>query len=113
MIEKEVLSSTDTLYNYYLEDSKEFPIGYLEVRLVDEVLDIINVYVNEEHRRKGYAKKLFEYCFNDLDYSRAMLEVNENNFQAINLYNNLGFKEISMRDKYYGQDTALIMEKIK
>ena len=47
------------------------------------------------------------------EYSRIMLEVNENNIQAIKLYNKLGFKEISLRDRYYGEDTAIIMEKVK
>ena len=47
------------------------------------------------------------------DYNRIMLEVNENNNEAIRLYTRLGFKEISLRDRYYGEDTAIIMEKVK
>ena len=42
-----------------------------------------------------------------------MLEVNKHNDDAIRLYNKLGFKEISLRDRYYGEDTAIIMEKVK
>jgi ribosomal protein S18 acetylase RimI-like enzyme len=42
-----------------------------------------------------------------------MLEVNENNTEALRLYSKLGFKEISLRDRYYGEDTAIIMEKVK
>ena len=47
------------------------------------------------------------------DYNRIMLEVNENNNEALRLYNKLGFKEISLRDRYYGEDTAIIMEKVR
>ncbi len=110
MIEKEILSETDSIYNYVNED---IVLGYLEIRLVDGVVDIMNLFVNEENRRQGIATSLLEEMFNNEDYSRVMLEVNENNINAIKLYNKLGFKEISLRDRYYGEDTAIIMEKVK
>lgn len=110
MIEREELSSTDAIYNY-MDDEKV--LGYLEFRLVDGVLDIMNLFVNEENRREGIATKLMNEMINKEDYTRIMLEVNENNNEAIRLYNKLGFKEISFRDRYYGEDTAIIMEKVK
>lgn len=112
MIEKEILSSTDSIYNYKSEDGKT-TLGYLEIRLVDGVVDIMSLFVNEEFRKQGIATSLMENMFNNEEYSRIMLEVNENNIQAIKLYNKLGFKEISLRDRYYGEDTAIIMEKVK
>lgn len=110
MIEKEILSDTDSIYNYL---DGEMVLGYLEIRLVDGVIDIMNIFVNEEERRKGIATSLMEKMFNDEKYSRIMLEVNEHNNEAIRLYNKLGFKEISLRNRYYGEDTAIIMEKVK
>lgn len=110
MIEKEILSDTDSIYNYMDGDKV---LGYLEIRLVDGVLDIMNLFVNEENRRKGIATELMNKMIQEENYSRIMLEVNENNDSAIRLYNKLGFKEISLRDRYYGEDTAIIMEKVK
>lgn len=110
MIEKEILSDTDSIYNYMNGDKV---LGYLEIRLVDGVIDIMNIFVNEENRKQGIATSLMEEMFNKEDYSRIMLEVNEHNDEAIRLYNKLGFKEISLRDRYYGEDTAIIMEKVK
>ena len=110
MIEKEILSDTDSIYNYMDGDKL---LGYLEIRLVDGVLDIMNLFVNEEDRRKGIATELMNKMIQEENYSRIMLEVNENNDSAIRLYNKLGFKEISLRDRYYGEDTAIIMEKVK
>ena len=110
MIEKEILSDTDSIYNYMDGDKV---LGYLEIRLVDGVLDIMNLFVNEEYRRKGIATELMNKMIQEENYSRIMLEVNENNDSAIRLYNKLGFKEISLRDRYYGEDTAIIMEKVK
>ena len=110
MIEKEILSDTDSIYNY---KDGDIVLGYLEIRLVDGVIDIMNLFVSEEYRRKGIATSLMNEVFNKENYSRIMLEVNENNNEAIRLYTRLGFKEISLRDRYYGEDTAIIMEKVK
>ena len=110
MIEKEILSDTDSIYNYNDGDKV---LGYLEIRLVDEVIDIMNLFVNEENRRQGIATSLMNEMFEKEKYSRIMLEVNENNNNALKLYQKLGFKEISFRDRYYGDDTAIIMEKVK
>ena len=73
----------------------------------------MNLYVNVENRKQGIATKLMEYMFENERYNKIMLEVNENNLQALKLYNKLGFKEISLRDRYYGDDNAIIMEKVK
>lgn len=109
MIEKERLSDTDYIYNYIIDNNIA---GYLEIRIVDNVIDIINLFVNEENRRQKIATKLMNEMIEKEKYSRIMLEVNENNYNAINLYNKLGFKQISIRQRYYGNDTALIMEKV-
>ena len=110
MIEKEILNDTDSIYNYM---DNEKVLGYLEIRLVDGVIDIMNLFVNEEERHKGIATCLMNEMFNNENYNRIMLEVNENNIEALKLYNKLGFKEISLRNRYYGEDTAIIMEKVK
>ena len=110
MINKEQLSDTDYIYNYM---DGEKVLGYLEIRLVDGVIDIMNLFVNEENRRNGIATSLMNKMIDEEDYSRIMLEVNENNNEAIRLYNKLGFTEIHLRERYYGEDTAIIMEKVK
>lgn len=110
MIHKEEVSDTDAVYNYM---NGELVLGFLEIRLVDEVIDIMNLFVNEENRKQGIATSLMNEMINNENYNRIMLEVNEKNNEAIRLYTKLGFKEISIRDKYYGEDTAIIMEKVK
>ena len=73
----------------------------------------MNLFVSEDSRKKGIATSLMNEMIEKEDYNRIMLEVNENNNEAIRLYSKLGFKEISLRDRYYGEDTAIIMEKVK
>ena len=110
MVNKEILTDTDSIYNYM---DGEKVLGYLEIRLVNGVVDVMNLFVNEENRRQGIATTLMNKMIDEEEYSRIMLEVNENNNPAIRLYNKLGFKEISLRERYYGEDTALIMEKVR
>ena len=110
MINKEIISETDSVYNYMDGD---MVLGYLEIRLVDGVIDIMNLFVNEKDRHKGVATSLMNEMMNNEEYNRIMLEVNENNNEALRLYSKLGFKEINSRERYYGSDTAIIMEKVK
>ena len=110
MISKEYISETDSVYNYMNND---IVLGYLEIRLVDGVIDIKNLFVNEDSRKKGIATSLMNEMIEKENYNRIMLEVNENNHEAIRLYKKLGFKEISLRERYYNEDSAIIMEKVK
>ncbi len=110
MITKEEISSTDSVYNYMDGDTV---LGYLEIRLVDGVIDIMNLFVSEDSRRKGIATALMNEMINNEEYNRIMLEVNEHNTNALRLYNKLGFRKITLRERYYGTDTAIIMEKVK
>ena len=64
MIEKEILSDTDSVYNYKDGDTV---LGYLEIRLVDGVIDIMNLFVNEENRKQGIATALMEEMFKNFE----------------------------------------------
>lgn len=110
MIEKEQISNTDKLYKYILEDEE---VGYLEIRIVDSVIDIMNLFVKETNRKQGIATKLMKELIENEEYSKIMLEVNEHNKEALRLYTKLGFSEISFRERYYGENTAIIMERYK
>ena len=86
MIEEVKLNELDT--KYFIKD-----IGYVIIRKLYEHLDITDVYIEESSRRQGYAYKLLKYIIdNNKDY-KIMLDVNEINTPAINLYKKLGFKK--------------------
>jgi len=102
-------SKDEDVYGYY--DNGEL-LGFVHVLKTFECLEIINVVVGIKDRKKGIATKLINYlneCYDDIEY--ILLEVNENNSNAINLYNKLGFNVINVRKKYYGNDDALIMRR--
>ena len=85
-------------------------VGYLKYEVTFEVVNIINVFVEENYRNRGIATKLFENLLKNVKPEKFMLEVNENNVNAIKLYKKFGFVNIHVRKKYYKEGDALIME---
>lgn len=85
--------------------------GFLEYIKVFEVIDIINIEIDENYRRRGFAQLLLNELFN-LGNNKIFLEVRKSNEPAINLYKKNGFKIISTRYGYYKNPTedALIMK---
>ena len=85
--------------------------GFITYSVLAPDADIESVYVKKEIRRRGAADKLLDAAIKDIKEKggkKIFLEVRENNIPAINLYIKHGFKEISVRKKYYGEENALV-----
>lgn len=103
-----VIPEDNFKYKFYLE-----PIGYILIEDMNDTINIIDVFIEEKYRNKGYASKILEYLFNyykDRNV-RYMLEVRIDNKIAIHLYEKHNFKIIHTRKKYYNGVDALIMER--
>ena len=90
-------------------------IGIITCSTTEFDADVEGIVVDKEHRRKGYALLLLNALEEMLiknKIEKIFLEVRKNNLPAKNLYLKNGYKEISVRKKYYsdGED-ALIMAK--
>lgn len=100
---------------YYLAEYKETFIGYIGFEICSDGVNLLKICTKKEFRNLGIAKLLMQKMFeittkNNLN--KLFLEVNVNNFDAINLYESLGFKTEYTRHKYYKNgDDALIMFK--
>lgn len=108
-LESIINSLYDDIYGYFIDNKL---IGFIHINKMYENVDIINIVVDEKYRRKKIGSKLISYVI-DLydDVTSIMLEVNENNINAIKLYEKMNFKEINRRLKYYGNDNAIIMKR--
>lgn len=93
----------------YIEDDKV--IGFLEYEEHFEITDIINIAVSFKYQNKGIGATLINYLYNNTKGNKIMLEVKENNLNALNLYKKCGFTEIHRRKKYYNDCDAIIMER--
>ena len=92
-------------------DDESIVKGFVEIESHFEILEIINIAVSSCFQNEGIASSLLEYVTNNFKYEKILLEVNETNYKAINLYKKFGFKEINKRKKYYGENDAIIMER--
>ena len=89
-------------------------IGLAGVKIILEQADIMNIAVRKDFRRLNIGSMLLENLIlisKNAGCKKIMLEVNEKNLPAIHLYKKYGFKQISIRKKYYNnQENAIIME---
>ena len=104
----------DKNYLCFVAEYENNLVGYINLLVVDSVAEIINVSVLDDFRKKGVGTQLIDFSIKYLienQFTGVMLEVNENNLPAINLYKKIGFKEVYVRRKYYeGKYDAIIMK---
>jgi len=113
--------------NLFLRDLKENKIAFfLAVRdrgelvayggfwLLQEEINIVNVAVHPDHRKKGFGRLVLDALLKEgqkQGATIATLEVRESNKAARTLYERLGFIQIAIRKKYYSdnREDALVM----
>lgn len=98
----------DKNYIFYTLEEENEVFAYLIIYDNYDSYDLFEIAIKPEFRRKGYSKILLDKIPKDKD---IFLEVSENNFRAIKIYEKYGFVKISIRKKYYldGSD-AIIMK---
>lgn len=104
--------STFSNWLVYVENDKI--IGFINFDTIYERAELEYIYVEKEYRRKNIATKLLENMLeilNKKNIHSITLEVNCNNIAAIKFYEKNGFKKVSIREKYYGNDDAFLMIK--
>jgi [ribosomal protein S18]-alanine N-acetyltransferase len=89
-------------------------VGYANFYLVEDEVQVLNIAVDPESRKKGYATSLLAHAIGLLKERGAedfFLEVREGNKDAMRLYEKLGFIKIGRRRKYYPEtkEDAIVM----
>lgn len=99
-------------------------IGYIIFYDTLDCVDLFEISVKNKSQNKGLGHKLLnesiEMLFNEEKYKKRneefkkiLLEVNENNINAVKLYEKNNFKKIAIRKNYYGNNqNGIIMEKV-
>ena len=115
----------DTINKFFLDNNTLFLkiiqnneiVGYSIVLLIKPDAELLKICIKENYRSLGYAKKLLDFNIDYLkknNYDCIFLEVRSDNYNAIKLYDKLGFIKYNERKKYY-KDTnvdALLYKKI-
>jgi ribosomal-protein-alanine N-acetyltransferase len=90
-------------------------IGYIVPWFIADELQIANVAVHEDFRRRGLARQLIMHVCDLAEHRNcrvAHLEVRRSNTTALRLYESLGFQTTAARRNYYGpNEDALLMSK--
>ena len=97
-----------------IEENQKTIVGYAGASISYEQGDILSVCVDELFRKRSIAFVLMDTLLEDIankGVEKVFLEVEENNTPAIKLYEKLKFEKISERKNYYGNKSAIIMQK--
>ena len=95
-------------------ESKSKIAGYITYTHIFEEIQIANVAVSGNFRRKGIATMLIQNLLNEglkNGVEVITLEVRNSNLAAIHLYENNGFERVGIRKNYYSNPTedAILM----
>ncbi|GHU93857.1 ribosomal protein S18-alanine N-acetyltransferase [Candidatus Desulfovibrio trichonymphae] len=88
-------------------------IAYISVYHTANELEILNLGVVSEERRRGFGRCLLEMALRvagKMGIEKAQLEVRESNHVAICLYQSCGFSKVGIRSHYYsdfGEDALI------
>lgn len=102
-------------FTNYIHDPKRTPVyvacdrnrkiaGFMILKLAVDSADLLTITVDRWQRSNGVGAALIRAGFDDLRMSpvtHVMLEVEEENQSAVQLYRNNGFAEIARREGYY------------
>ncbi|QIQ21943.1 ribosomal protein S18-alanine N-acetyltransferase [Zophobihabitans entericus] len=79
-------------------------VGFLITQVVLDEANLFNIAIDPAFQKQGLATELLNHLIEELAARNVVtlwLEVRASNTAAINLYNQLGFNEITIRTNYY------------
>ena len=96
-------------YEFIVYESDGIIVGYI-ISWVADNTEILNFGVLKEYQKKGIGSLLFDEVLK-ISEGIISLEVRESNINAINFYQNRGFKAVRVRKNYYsnGEDAYLMV----
>ena len=110
---KSELESKNSKYIVAIEN--ENIVGFAGILITPDDAQITNIVTKKTERKKGIGKLLLDKLIQmakEIGKNNISLEVNEENFIAINLYKLFEFEEVGLRKNYYnGTKNAIIMTK--
>lgn len=107
--------SENPVSNFYILESEQQVIGFIDYWVTFDSATIDQIAIKKSERNKGFASFLLNSAINLLKESGEIsfftLEVRKSNAAAKALYKKFGFKEITIKSKYYddGEDAIYMV----
>ena len=107
--------SENPVSNFYILESEQQVIGFIDYWVTFDSATIDQIAIKKSERNKGFASFLLNNAINLLKKSGEIsfftLEVRKSNEAAKALYKKFGFKEITIKSKYYddGEDAIYMV----
>ncbi|MEM7468209.1 MAG: ribosomal protein S18-alanine N-acetyltransferase [Pseudomonadota bacterium] len=105
-------------YSCWIVAVDELLVGYGIMSVAAQESHILNVCIDPNWQRKGYAATLLDHMLTtarEYEATIAYLEVRPSNLGAIDLYEKRGFSKVGVRTGYYpaldGREDAHVMSK--
>ncbi|SJZ84285.1 ribosomal protein S18-alanine N-acetyltransferase [Pantoea eucalypti] len=91
-------------------------VAFAITQVVLDEASLFNIAVDPDFQRRGYGRQLLQHLIDELIKRNVLtlwLEVRASNLPAIELYEQLGFNQVSRRPNYYptasGREDAILM----
>ena len=111
---EDLITSDNKTALVLVETDKNEVVGYIGASVVTDEAELGNLCVSGRYRRLGAGTILLRALKDEaasMGAKTLFLEVRENNYPAIALYEKEGFETVGMRKDYYGQGVnALLMK---
>lgn len=108
-------SLNDPHSHIWLAEKNQHIVAFIVWQTVCDESELHLIATHPQYRQHGYASQLIEQMLQHAkqnQVSRIFLEVRHSNVAAQNLYTKHGFHIVAQRNHYYGNEHALIMEKL-
>ena len=98
--------------NFVYNDTSKV-IGYLISEIILDEVHLYKIVVSKNNQNNKVGSKLLKFMIEEckkLNKIRVCLEVDCQNSNAIKLYKQFGFLTVGTRNKYYGNNDAILMD---
>lgn len=103
--------------NFFVAKIDNNIVGYIVYWFSDQTAHIHNISVKKEFQNLGIGSQMMHFMIETLktaNFKSIVLEVRISNTAAISLYKKFGFKEVSIKKKFYpdGEDAIFMIKEI-
>ena len=108
----ESFKSFNKYLNFVYNDTSKV-IGYLISEIILDEVHLYKIVVSKNYQNNKVGYKLLKFMIEEckkLNKIRVCLEVDCQNYNAIKLYKQFGFLTVGTRNKYYGNNDAILMD---